>query len=161
MCKWSLYYKRRFVICIMFQDGGKGTSVFFYLSYHNTYLGLCRSDYDCQLMDPTKRRCMHGMCYECMTSADCIPPRTCDPPADGDGNYGTGTCRFHQGLLIISKGRWTTPSSSLWQRVCIFWHVLWSWDAELKIVSDKFALLWGEAQLCLLKKIAYSNPKVT
>ena len=90
----------------MSQDGGKGTSVFFYLSYHNTYLGLCRSDYDCQLMDPTKRRCMHGMCYECMTSADCIPPRTCDPPADGDGNYGTGTCRFHQGLLIISKGRW-------------------------------------------------------
>ena len=39
-----------------------------------------------------------GMCYECMTSADCTPPNTCDPPPDGDG-----TCGFELGLLIISK----------------------------------------------------------
>ena len=95
------------------QDGGKGTSVFFYLLYQNTYSG-CSHDYDCQQTDPTKRRCMRstGMCYECMTSADCTPPNTCDPPPDGDG-----TCGFELGLLIISKDRWRkrdhTPSS-LW-----------------------------------------------
>ena len=37
------------------------------------------------MMDPTKGRCMHGMCYECVTSADCTPPNTCDRPPDGDG----------------------------------------------------------------------------
>ena len=90
----------------------KRGSVFLYLQYHNTYLGVCLSDYDCLTMDPTKPKCMRstGMCYECMTSADCTPPNTCDPPPDGDG-----TCGFELGLLIISKDRWRkrdhTPSS--------------------------------------------------
>ena len=82
------------------QDGGKGTSVFFYQSYQNTYSG-CSRDRDCYMTDPTKRRCMHGMCYGCVTSADCTPPNTCDPPPDGDG-----TCGFELGLFIISKERW-------------------------------------------------------
>ena len=48
----------------MFQDGGKRTSVFFYLSNHNTYLGICRSDYDCQLFNPTRPnvQCVNGRC---------------------------------------------------------------------------------------------------
>ena len=96
----------------MFQDGEKGMSYFFYLSYHNAFLGICFSDYDCHMMDPTKPKCLRstGMCYECMTSADCTPPNTCDAPPDGDG-----TCGFELGLLIISKDRWRkrdhTPSS--------------------------------------------------
>ena len=68
------------------------------------------------MTDPTKRRCMHGMCYGCVTSADCTPPNTCDAPPDGDG-----TCGFELGLFIISKNGWRkrehtdhTPSS-LWE----------------------------------------------
>ena len=35
-------------------------------------------------------------------------------------------------------------------------------NGQTKKDKDKFALLWGEAQLCLLiEKIAYSYPKVT
>ena len=44
----------------------------------------------------------------------------------------------HTILLVM------TESLHLLARIMIL-----AWDAELKIVSDKFALLWGEAQLCL------------
>ena len=84
---------------------------------------------------------MHGMCYECVTSADCTPPRTCDRPPDGDG-----ICSFDLGLLIISKEsgeKGTTQTTHLprYDREFASSSTLALMILGCRIVSDKWLYL--------------------